>query len=277
MSRSLDEESSRVPIGRPREFDKSKAIDSAMLLFWRNGYEGTSISDLTETLGITRPSLYAAFGNKEQLFRTVLDRYDEGTAEFLSGSLDLPTAREVAEGLLRGAANFHTNPANPPGCLMVHGALVCSDEGDPLRRETRERRARLGESIRERLERALAEGDLACARRPRGAGALHRRSDARDGRRGCERRERKRAASDRRHGHGRLAGFEGASTASMIPRIPEEIPCPSSIDRARSFTTMRPAQDSGRLDSGVRRRLPSLRSRGSPTAKGRLSRSAGRR
>jgi AcrR family transcriptional regulator len=101
MSRSLDEEGGLVPIGRPREFDTSKAIDSAMLLFWRKGYEGTSISDLTETLGITRPSLYAAFGNKEQLFRTVLDRYDEGTAEFLTGSLNLPTAREVAKGLLR--------------------------------------------------------------------------------------------------------------------------------------------------------------------------------
>ena len=150
-----------VPIGRPREFDTSKAIDSAMLLFWRKGYEGTSISDLTETLGITRPSLYAAFGNKEQLFRTVLDRYDEeGTAAFLSGSLDLPTAREVAEGLLRGAANFHSNPANPPGCLMVHGALVGSDESDPLRRETRDRRAQLRKAIREQLERALAEGDL---------------------------------------------------------------------------------------------------------------------
>ena len=113
MSRSLNEESGVVPIGRPREFDKSKAIDSAMLLFWRNGYEGTSISDLTEALGITRPSLYAAFGNKEQLFRTVLDRYDEGTAEFLTGSLDLPTAREVAEGLLRGAAIFHSHSGEP--------------------------------------------------------------------------------------------------------------------------------------------------------------------
>ena len=164
MSRSLDEKSGLVPIGRPREFDTSKAIDSAMLLFWRKGYEGTSISDLTETLGITRPSLYAAFGSKEQLFRTVLDRYDEGTAEFLFGSLDLPTAREVAEGLLHGAANFHTNPANPPGCLMVHGALVGSDESDPLRRETCNRRARLREAIRKRLQRAVAEGDL-----PKGA------------------------------------------------------------------------------------------------------------
>jgi AcrR family transcriptional regulator len=160
MSRSLDEKSIVAPIGRPREFDTSEAIDKAMLLFWQKGYEGTSISDLTEALGITRPSLYAAFGNKEQLFRTVLDRYDEGTAEFLSGSLYLPRAREVAEGLLRGAANFHAHPANPPGCLMVHGALVGSDETDPLRQETRNRRARLREAIHKRLERALAEGDL---------------------------------------------------------------------------------------------------------------------
>jgi AcrR family transcriptional regulator len=160
MTRSLDKNSDRAPMGRPREFDMSEAIDKAMLLFWRKGYEGTSIADLTGALGITRPSLYAAFGNKELLFRTVLDRYDERTAEFLSTSLNLPTAREVAEGLLRGAANFHASPANPPGCLMVHGALVGSDESDPLRRETRNRRARLREAIRKRLERALAEGDL---------------------------------------------------------------------------------------------------------------------
>jgi AcrR family transcriptional regulator len=160
MSRSLDEKDRLTSIGRPREFDTSEAVDKAMLLFWRKGYEGTSIADLTEALGITRPSLYAAFGNKEQLFRTVLDRYDEGTAEFLSKSLNLPTAREVVEGMLRGAANFHARPANPPGCLMVHGALVGSDESDPLRRETRERRTRLREAIRKRLERAVAEGDL---------------------------------------------------------------------------------------------------------------------
>jgi AcrR family transcriptional regulator len=160
MSRSLDENSDCAPMGRPREFDMSEAIDKAMLLFWRKGYEGTSIADLTGALGITRPSLYAAFGNKELLFRTVLDRYDEGTAQFLSPSLNLPTAREVAEGLLRGAANFHAHPANPPGCLMVHGALVGSDESDPLRQETRNRRARLREAIRKRFERALAEGDL---------------------------------------------------------------------------------------------------------------------
>ena len=137
-----------------------------MLLFWRRGYEGTSLSDLTEALGITRPSLYAAFGNKEELFRRVLDRYDEGTAGFLVGSIEAATARAVAEGLLRGAANFHSDPNNPPGCLMVHGALVGSEASDPLRAETRDRRSRLEEAIRKRLERALADGDLAIGSDP---------------------------------------------------------------------------------------------------------------
>ncbi len=100
-----------------------------MLVFWRKGYEGASMSDLTASLGVTKPSLYAAFGAKEQLFRAVLDRYDKRTAHFLSGSIRAATAREVAVGLLRGAAEFHANPANPPGCLMVQGALVGSDAG----------------------------------------------------------------------------------------------------------------------------------------------------
>jgi AcrR family transcriptional regulator len=131
-----------------------------MLVFWRKGYEGASMSDLTASLGVTKPSLYAAFGNKEQLFRAVLDRYDKRTAHFLSGSIRAATAREVAVGLLRGAAEFHANQANPPGCLMVQGALVGSDTAGSARRETRDRRNRLREAIQERLERALREDDL---------------------------------------------------------------------------------------------------------------------
>jgi AcrR family transcriptional regulator len=155
-----------IVVGRPREFELQEALDRAMMLFWRKGYEGASLSDLTEALGITRPSLYAAFGNKEELFRQVLDRYDERTAGFLAGSIAAPTARTVAEGLLRGAANFHADPNNPPGCLMVHGSLVGSDASDPLRVETRTRRAQLREAIRMRLERALAEGDLPADSKP---------------------------------------------------------------------------------------------------------------
>jgi AcrR family transcriptional regulator len=149
-----------APLGRPREFDLDAALEGAMLVFWRKGYEGASMSDLTASLGVTKPSLYAAFGNKEQLFRAVLDRYDKRTAYFLSGSIRAATAWEVAVGLLRGAAEFHANPANPPGCLMVQGALVGSGAAGSPHRETRDRRNRLREAIQERLERALRENDL---------------------------------------------------------------------------------------------------------------------
>jgi AcrR family transcriptional regulator len=147
-------------MGRPREFDTELALDQAMRLFWRKGYEGTSLQDLTDTLGLSRPSLYAAFGNKEALFVKVLDRYASGPAGFLPEALRAPTAATVMEALLRGAANHHADPANPPGCLMVHGALVGGEDSDPLRRETRRRRALLTNDIRKRLERARDEGDL---------------------------------------------------------------------------------------------------------------------
>jgi AcrR family transcriptional regulator len=149
-----------VTLGRPREFDRTVALDRAVRLFWRKGYEGTSLSDLTEALGITRPSLYAAFGNKQALFGEVLGRYADGPASFLNEAMAAPSARAVAETLLRGAANLHADPNNPPGCLMVHGALVGSDASAPARAATRGRRALLTGEIRVRLERALAEGDL---------------------------------------------------------------------------------------------------------------------
>jgi AcrR family transcriptional regulator len=166
VSRPIHTESRNASFGRPREFDLDEALDSAMLVFWRKGYDGASIADLTEALGVARPSLYAAFGNKEQLFQKALDRYDQKTAGFLAG-LRAATTREVVEGILRGAANFHADPTNPPGCLMVHGALVGSNESKPLRDETRARRSGLTDAIRERLERSLSEGDLPPGSNPR--------------------------------------------------------------------------------------------------------------
>src|SRR5947207_11547368 len=99
--------------GRPRAFDTDAALDAALAVFWRKGYEGASLTDLTAAMGINRPSLYAAFGSKEDLFRKALDRYAEGPAAYVREALEEPTARAVAERLLRGAAELLTNPRNP--------------------------------------------------------------------------------------------------------------------------------------------------------------------
>jgi AcrR family transcriptional regulator len=149
-----------VPRGRPREFDVERALDRALELFWRKGYEGTSLPDLTRAMGINRPSLYAAFGNKEQLFRKVIDRYVEGPAAYVRAALDEPTARAVAERLLGGTVDLLTDPHNPRGCLIVQGALVCGEAADAVRRELVSRRTAGEEALRRRFERAQAEGDL---------------------------------------------------------------------------------------------------------------------
>jgi len=146
--------------GRPREFDTEQALDLAMELFWRKGYEGTSLSDLTDTLGITRPSLYAAFGNKEKLFRTILKRYEAHVVTYRPKALNAPTAREVARELLEGAAKLFGDKSKPAGCLGVQGALACGEEADPIRRELIANRTAGEHAIRQRLKRAKAEGDL---------------------------------------------------------------------------------------------------------------------
>jgi AcrR family transcriptional regulator len=149
--------------GRPREFDADKALDKALKVFWQHGYEGASLSDLTDAMGISRPSLYAAFGNKEELFRRALDRYSEkGPGALRSEALNEPTARKVVERLLQNAAVSLTDPCNPAGCLAVQGALTCSSAAESIKQELTRRRAENEERLRMRLERAKAEGDL-CA------------------------------------------------------------------------------------------------------------------
>ena len=96
-------------MGRPREFDLDQALDQALEVFWRNGYEGASIADLTAAMGINPPSLYAAFGNKAGLFRKALDRYVEQRTKFWHDAFEAPTARGVVEHLLR-----HRRPRRCP-------------------------------------------------------------------------------------------------------------------------------------------------------------------
>ncbi|HEY0629391.1 MAG TPA: TetR/AcrR family transcriptional regulator [Sphingomicrobium sp.] len=145
--------------GRPREFCVDHALAQALRVFWEKGYEGASLTDLTEAMGITRPSLYAAFGNKESLFRKALDLYEHEKMSYIADALDKPTAREVAETMLRGALANVTGEG-PHGCLRVIASVACGEEASSIRCEIMERTKAGKENLVARFERAKTEGDL---------------------------------------------------------------------------------------------------------------------
>ena len=144
--------------GRPRAFDPDAAADRAMHVFWAKGYEGASLSDLTQAMRINRPSLYAAFGNKEQLFRKVLDRYMNGPLAYFGKALGAAKARDVVEQIFLGVANMASDPRAPAGCLLVQGALACGDAS--VRKQAAARRTAADVALRRRFQRAKREGDL---------------------------------------------------------------------------------------------------------------------
>jgi len=150
-----------VAKGRPRQFDAEKALEAALLLFWRHGYEGTSLAALTKAMRINGPSLYAAFGNKEALFRKALDRYLQGPASYLLTAMKEPTARRAAQKLFSGAIDMVMHRRHPDGCLLVQGALAAGPDAASIRMELCKWRAAAEAAVRHRLERAKAEGDLA--------------------------------------------------------------------------------------------------------------------
>src|SRR5262245_37109361 len=149
-----------MALGRPRSFDPDKALDRAMYVFWRKGYEGTSLSDLTRAMRINAPSLYAAFGNKDALFGKVIDRYVSGPGSFIPKALEQPTARNVAEHLLKGVVSLQVAKRHPGGCLLVQGAISAGDKSSRVRKAVTTRLAQAEGAMRDRFERAKADGDL---------------------------------------------------------------------------------------------------------------------
>lgn len=149
-----------MPRGRPKEFDIDRALDAALLLFWRYGYEGTSLAALTNAMGINAPSLYAAFGSKEMLFQKALERYLRRPASYLPEALKEPTARQAVEKLFRGAIAMVMHPRHPDGCMLVQGALACGPIAEPIRKELNRRRAAAETAVRRRFEQAMADREL---------------------------------------------------------------------------------------------------------------------
>ncbi|RAI42689.1 TetR/AcrR family transcriptional regulator [Rhodoplanes roseus] len=149
-----------MALGRPRTFDMDHALDQALQVFWRRGYDGASIAELTQAIGIAPPSLYAAFGNKEGLFRKVLERYVMVRTKFWDEALGEPTARAMIERLLHGTADFMTEACNPPGCLLVRGTVACSDMAQDIHQELIARRREGERMVCERLVKAKADGEL---------------------------------------------------------------------------------------------------------------------
>ncbi|MER7077144.1 transcriptional regulator, TetR family [Saccharopolyspora kobensis] len=147
--------------GRPRSFDRATALRAAMELFWERGYEATSLSDLTTAMGISSPSLYAAFGSKENLFRETIALYNSADEAVGEHSLRKhPTAREAIEAMLRDNADAYVDPGTPRGCMVVLAATNCGPDNQRVQDFLAECRRDDHRAVRARLDRAVAEGDV---------------------------------------------------------------------------------------------------------------------
>ncbi|MGY1489621.1 TetR/AcrR family transcriptional regulator [Methylobacillus pratensis] len=150
----------KKPRGRPSKFDPEASLEIAMRLFWAHGYEGTSVAELTDAMGINKPSLYAAFGSKEALFEKALQHYIAGPIAFVSAALAEPTAYRVVEKLLVESAHFLTAPDTPHGCMVNTGSLSCGKETATVKETLAQCRRRFETAMTVRLQRAQAESDL---------------------------------------------------------------------------------------------------------------------
>jgi AcrR family transcriptional regulator len=148
------------PRGRPRAFDRDEALDRAMHLFWRRGYEATSVSDLTETMGITPPSLYAAFGDKKRLFLEAVDRYQSGPGSFAQAAFNEPTAERAMRRLMMDTIDSFFEPGNPKGCMVVLAATNCTTDSSDILDELTGRRRMAERLVRDRIAAGRDAGEI---------------------------------------------------------------------------------------------------------------------
>jgi AcrR family transcriptional regulator len=149
-----------VKMGRPRGFDEDAALEAAMQVFWEKSYEGATIADLTQAMGINRSSMYAAFGDKESIFRRVMQRYRADRMTYIRQALAQPSLRRVVAGLIHGTAEFLSRPDNPRGCLSIQGALACGTDAEQVKLATIDWRKNGEAALKNRLQQAQSEGEL---------------------------------------------------------------------------------------------------------------------
>src|ERR1700731_2529042 len=147
-------------MARKRNFDEDEVLDRAMDVFWRSGYEGSSMAELISAMGLSAPSIYGAFHSKRGLFDAVLDRYTDRRSEQVAWMLSAPTSREVAERMLFGPADELSGPNLPPGCLLIQAGLTAGRENHDVPKDLAQRRRAKELALRDRFERAVGEGDL---------------------------------------------------------------------------------------------------------------------
>jgi AcrR family transcriptional regulator len=155
-----------VRMGRPRGFDEDAALEAAMRVFWEKSYEGATIADLTEAMGINRSSMYAAFGDKESVFHRVMERYREARMTYIRQALAQPSLREVVAGLIHGTAEFLSTPGNPRGCLSIQGALACGTDAEHVKLAMIDWRKSGEAALKKRLQQAQSEGELPAGIQP---------------------------------------------------------------------------------------------------------------
>ena len=147
--------------GRPRSFDREAALDAAMRLFWEHGYEATSLAQLTAAIGVSAPSLYAAFGDKEALFLQAVDRYIARGGDQTQALMgDAKTARDAVARVLAESAVRLTDPRYPRGCMVVLSAISVSEEAKRVQSELARCRASWEKEMKKRIERGIADGDV---------------------------------------------------------------------------------------------------------------------